>query len=121
MMGFNKKEVIDALKLEKSILEGGGYGRSVREPRRETTLLRDSVTCLNVGEVEKQHPCGGCFLIEHVPDSSRDEEIPCHHIPLNAKGETIESLDGRGRREDTEQVLLDWINATLAKLEQEPD
>ena len=121
MMRFNKKEVIDALKLEKSILEGGGYGRSVRAPRRETTLLRDSVTCLNAGEAEKQHPCGECFLIEHVPDSCKDEEMPCHHIPLNAKGETIESLDGKGRREDMEQALLDWINATLAKLEQEPD
>lgn len=121
MQRFNKKEVIDALKLEMSIIEGGGYGRSVRTPWRETTLFRDSVTCLNVGETEKHHPCGDCFLIEHVPDSCKDEGIPCHHIPLNAKGETIESLDQQGRREEMEQALLEWIKATLRKLEQEPD
>lgn len=121
MARFNKKEIIDALKLEMSILEGGGYGRSVRTPWRETTLFRDSVTCLNVGESEKRHSCAECFLIEHVPDKCKDEDIPCHHIPLNANGETIESLDRQGKREEMELALLEWIKATLRKLEQEPD
>ncbi len=119
MPGFSKKEVIDALKLELSILEGGGYGRSVRTPRRETTLLRDSITCLNVGETERQHPCGECFLIEHVPDPVKSEDIPCHHIPLNDQGETIESLEGQGKREETEQALAAWIRATIKRLESE--
>jgi hypothetical protein len=121
MPKFNKKDIIDALKLEMSILEGGGYGRSVRTPWRETTLFRDSITCLNAGETVKQHPCSECFLIDHVPDRQRDEDIPCHHIPLNAAGETIEQLNLRGRREDVEQALLGWIRATIKKLEQEPD
>ena len=121
MRKFNKKEVLDALKLERSILEGGGYGRSVRTPWRETTLFRDSITCLNVGEKEKQHPCSECFLIDHVPDRHKDEEIPCHHIPLNAAGETIENLSLRGRREEVEQALLEWVRAAIKRLEQEPD
>ena len=121
MPGFNKKEVIDALKLEMSIIEGGGYGRSVRTPRRETSFFRDSVTCLNVGEAEKKHPCGECYLIEHVPEQHKEDEIPCHHIPLNSSGDTIESLDRKGRRDDLELALLQWIRATIKRLEQEPD
>lgn len=121
MSQFNKKEIIDALKVEMSILEDGGYGRSVRTPRRETRLLRDSVTCLNVGETVKQHPCGECFLIEHVPEPYRGQDTPCHHIPLNPSGETLESLNAKGNREDMEEALLDWIRTTIKKLEQEPD
>ncbi|HYK91020.1 MAG TPA: hypothetical protein VE398_19770 [Acidobacteriota bacterium] len=121
MPQFNKKEVIDALKLEMSIIEGGGYGRSVRTPWRETNFFRDSVTCLNLGEAEKKHPCGECYLIEHVPEPHKEENVPCHYIPLNAKGETIESLDRKGRREDLEAALLEWIRATISRLEKEPD
>jgi len=121
MPGFKKKDVIDALKLEMSILEGGGYGRSVKTPRRETTLFRDSITCLNVGEKEKKQPCGECFLIDHVPERHKDEEIPCHYIPLNAAGKTIQDLNLGDRREDVEQALLEWIRATIKRLEQEPD
>jgi len=121
MQKFKKKDVIDALKLEMSILEGGGYGRSVRTPRRETTLFRDSITCLNVGSKEKEQPCSECFLIEHVPQRHKDEEIPCHHIPLNVEGTTIEDLNRGSRREDVEQALLEWIRATIKRLEQEPE
>lgn len=119
MFRFRKKEVIDALKLELSIIEGGGYGRSVRTPWRETSFLRDSITCLNVGEVERKHPCGECYLIEHVPEGHKDDEIPCHHIPLNPNGDTIASLDKKGRREDLELALVEWIRATIKRLEQE--
>ncbi len=121
MPPFNKKQVLEALKIEKSILEGGGYGRSVRTPRRETTLFRDSITCLNVGEAAKIHPCTECFLIEHVPTLHKGDDIPCHHIPLNANGETIDELDRKGRREDVERALLEWIKSTIARLEQDPD
>ncbi len=118
---FNKKEVIEALKLELDIIANGGYGRSVRTPWRPTTLFRDSVTCLNVGETERRHPCTECFLIEHVPDKDKTQDIPCHYIPLNEKGETIASLEERAEREDAEQALLNWIRATIERLEREPD
>jgi hypothetical protein len=121
MAQISKKEVLEALKLEQGIIEAGGYGRSVRTPWRETTLFRDSVTCLNAGEAVKQHSCGECFLIEQVPDTHKGDDIPCHHIPLNELGETIASLEQRGSREEIEAALLQWIKATIKKLEAQPD
>jgi hypothetical protein len=118
---LKKKEVLDALRLELSIIEGGGYGRSVRTPWRETTLFRDSITCLNVGEEEKKHPCGGCILIGQVPDQHLSDDMPCHHIPLNELGETIASLELNGSREEIESAISEWLKATIRRLEAEPD
>lgn len=44
---MSRKEIIDALKLEIPILERGGYGRSVRNPRQPTSYFRDSLNYLN--------------------------------------------------------------------------
>jgi hypothetical protein len=119
-VNFDKKEMIDKLKLEIEVIRKGGYYPSVREPRREPRVFRDSVTCLNVGLEEKKEPCSSCFLIEFVPPEQRDKEDPCHHIPLNKRGDTVASLQSQGAGRDTLQAaLLDWLYVTLAKLEKE--
>ena len=111
------KQIIDQLRLQRDILKNGGYGRSVRTPWKPTELFRDSVTCLNFDEAVKQHPCGQCVLWEWVPEEHRNEEIPCHFIPLNDRGETIESLEEADNREDAEQALLRWLDSMLEHLE----
>ncbi len=119
---FKKQDLIYLLKLEVSIIEGGNYGRPVLMPWRNITLLRDCVTCLNVaGGVEAHHACNDCFLLEHVPEIHRQENMPCHFIPLNDKGDTIAALDSGGHRKEAEKALLNWIRATIKKLEEEPD
>jgi len=111
------KEIIAQLKLERDILKNGGYGRSVRTPWKPTTLFRDSVTCLNFGESIRKHPCSECLLWEWVPAERRDEDIPCHHIPLTQSGESIETLETEGNREKAEEALLSWLNKTIQELE----
>ena len=120
-MPLTKEEIIEKLRLEKSILVDGGYGRSVRTPRRETQYFRDSITCPNVGESEKLHPCSECFLSEYVHPACKDLNLPCHFIPLNAEGETIDSLVRQGDTDRLEQLLSQWIDATIKRLEQAPD
>ncbi len=116
-MEFDKKQMIEQLKLEIQVIEKGGYLPSVREPRKEPRVFRDSVSCLNLGLEEKKEPCDHCYLIQFVPPEHRDKEEPCHYIPLNDRGDTIKSLEG-GR--DKQQVaLLDWLYSTLARLEKE--
>lgn len=117
-MATDLKEILDQLKLERDILKDGGYGRSVRTPWKPTTLFRDSVTCLNFGETVKKHPCNECLLWEWVPETNRDEDIPCHAIPLTNEGETIRSLEEAGNREKAEEALLGWLDATIQRLEE---
>jgi hypothetical protein len=116
-MPTDLKEIIDQLKLERDILKSGGYGRSVRTPWKPTMLFRDSVTCLNFDEAIKRHPCNECFLWEWVPENHRDEDLPCHFIPLNERGENIASLEDVEDREEAEKALLGWLDSLLAHLE----
>jgi len=116
-MPSDLKEIIEQLKLERNILKNGGYGRSVRAPWKPTRLFRDSVTCLNFDEVVKRHPCTECLLWEWVPEKHRDEDIPCHFIPLNDRGESIASLEDAKNREEAEKALLGWLDSILEKME----
>jgi len=116
-MPADLKQIIDQLKLQRDILKSGGYGRSVRTPWKPTKLFRDSVTCLNFDEVVKRHPCNECLLWDWVPENHRDEDIPCHFIPLNDRGDSIASLEDAEDREAAENALLSWLDSVLEHLE----
>ena len=102
------------------MIEKGGYYPSVREPRRDPEIFRDSITCLNVGLEEKAHECSSCFLSEFAPPEvcNSNEDI-CHKIPLNEKGDTVESLKAEGDPYKLQGIVLSWLKKTVAKLEQE--
>ena len=77
-MTFDKKEMIEKLKLELEILEKGGYAPSVREPRWMPRVFRDSVSCPNVGLEIKVEPCSHCFLMERpLSSESCFSPAPC--------------------------------------------
>ena len=121
-MGFDKKEMIRQLKFEIEMIEKGGYYPSVRDPRHTPEIFRESLSCLNVGlkDEEKEHPCSSCYLSEFVPSELRSSnDTICHKIPLNEKGDTIESLKAKDDPYALQEVLLGWLKATVARLEQE--
>jgi hypothetical protein len=119
-MGINKIEMIQQLKFEVEMIEKGGYHPSVREARREPEIFRDSITCLNVGLEEKEHACSSCFLSEFAPAEVRNSDGDiCHKIPLNEKGDTVESLKTEGDPDKLQAAVLIWLKKTVAKLEQE--
>jgi len=116
-MPADLKQIIDQLKLQRDILKSGGYGRSVRTPWKPTKLFRDSVTCLNFDEVVRRHPCNECLLWDWVPENYREEDLPCHFIPLNDRGDSIASLEEAEDREAAENALLGWLDSVLEHLE----
>jgi hypothetical protein len=116
-MPADLKEIIEQLRLERSILKDGGYGRSPHTPRKAERIFRDSITCLNVGLEVKRHPCSECMLWEWVPDDHKDKDIPCHFIPLNAQGESIAALEEKGDHSGAEELLLQWLDSTIKQLE----
>lgn len=116
-MAMNQQELLDALKFELRFLEHGGYERSVREPRKELAVFQDSPSCLNYAAVARTHPCSECFLMNFVPLNRRGASVPCHHIPLNDRGDTIEGLQGYGRDSQVQEALRGWLQTTIAKME----
>jgi len=116
-MSDDKRDILEALKFELAFLEQGGYGRSVRTPNTRTRIFQDSLTCINFCEPTRPHPCNECFLTDFVPGKAQREDVPCHHIPLTAKGDTVDSLrDDQLRLED---ALRSWLRATIQRLERE--
>jgi hypothetical protein len=113
------RNLLELLKFELNFLEEGGYGRSVHTPWKATSLFQDSLTCLNFGEAEKVHPCDECALYAFVPGSSRNEKIPCHHIPLNERGDTVASVDRGYNQAGMEEALKQWLRKMIAQLEEE--
>jgi hypothetical protein len=116
-MATDERDLLETLKFELSFLEQGGYGRSVRTPWKPTSLFQDSLTCLNYGEKEKVHPCNECLLHAFVPQDSQNETVPCHHIPLDEKGTTIQKADCGNNQFELEEALKTWLRATIQRLE----
>src|ERR1700674_5673515 len=142
-MAQNEQQaLLNALKLELRFCEQGGYktlvGRfparasendpismflfdeSKREMRKEHSVFQDSPSCLNYGLPGREHPCSTCWLIDFVPAEKRGEAVPCHHIPLNERGDTVATLEGPGDAPDVQEAVLDWLRRTIQRLEGAP-
>lgn len=113
----DERDILELLKNELSFIEQGGYGRSVRTPWQATSPFRDSLTCVNYALPEKSHPCSECHLIDFVPADKRSDELPCHAIPLNAAGETVESLELENNQAKLEGALKEWMRAKISEIE----
>jgi len=92
-MSKDKRDILELLESELDFIERGGYARSVRIPWRAKSPFQDSRTCLNYAYLEKAHPCSECQLIDFVPRDKHAEQAPCHFIPLDESGETIDNLE----------------------------
>ena len=118
-MAQDKRDILEVLKFELSFLEQGGYGRSVRTPWKATSIFQDSLSCLNFNEPERPHPCNECLLNDLVPKEFQGENVPCHFIPLNADGETVDSMERQCNQLELEDAVKDWLRAKIKKLEEE--
>jgi len=118
-MAQDDRDVLEVLKFELNFLEQGGYGRSVRTPWKPTSIFQDSLSCLNFGDPARTHSCNECLLIDFVPGSARCEEIPCHHIPITAAGETIEDIDRGYNQQELEERVKDWLREVIKRIEEQ--
>ncbi len=143
-MAQNQQQaLLNALKLELEFCELGGYKPSVpgrlparasendpismflfhestRESRNERSVFQDSPSCLNYGLPVGEHPCSECWLIDFVPTEKRGAAVPCHHIPLNERGDTVATLGGPGDAPHVQEAVLDWLRRTIQQLEGAP-
>jgi hypothetical protein len=118
-MAKDERDVLQVLKFELNFLQQGGYGRSVHTPQTPTSIFQDSISCLNFGEPERPHPCSECLLIDFVPESSRNENVPCHHIPLTPSGVTVAALESGYNQAQVEEAMIAWLRAVISSVEKE--
>lgn len=118
-MSDDKRDVLEVLKFELSFLEQGGYGRSVRTPWKPTSAFLDSPSCINFNDAGRPHACNECLLNDFVPMKNQEEEVPCHHIPLNPQGETVHSMERQRDQIELEEALKTWLRDTIQRIERE--
>jgi hypothetical protein len=118
-MTKDDRDVLDLLKDELVFIEKGGYGRSVRTPWKSKSVFQDSLTCLNYGYPYRAHPCADCRLIDFVGPQDRSQTIPCHFIPLNDAGNTVEDLELEGNEYRTVNTVKSWLQNKISELEAE--
>jgi hypothetical protein len=118
-MAKDERDILDLLKDELSFIEKGGYGRSVRTPWQPKSAFQDSLTCINYGYPYRAHPCNECHLIDFVATENRSTAIPCHYIPLNEAGTTIEDLEGAGDQRKLEETLERWLRTKITEIERQ--
>ena len=110
------RDILAMLESELNFLEKGGYGRSVRTPWLSTSVFQDSPSCFCFPFRDHNETCG---LMQFVPAERRAEGVPCHHIPLNEAGETLDSLEHGGKQEQVDEVVKNWLRRKIAKIQQE--
>ncbi|HXD33762.1 MAG TPA: hypothetical protein VN643_21760 [Pyrinomonadaceae bacterium] len=117
-MTKDDRDILELLKEELAFIEQGGYGRSVRTPWLPKSAFQDSVTCINYADSNRTHPCSDCHLIDFVGTEHLSEDIPCHYIPLNEAGETIEDLEAEGNQAKLESTLKQWMKTKIKQIEE---
>jgi hypothetical protein len=113
------RDILEVLYEELDFIEKGGYGRSVRTPWQPTSVFQDSLSCLNYGYPYRAHPCSECALIDFVPEAARSCVVPCHQIPLDESGLTVETLEAGDNQQRLEGSVKDWLRARIRQIEQE--
>ena len=118
-MTTDERDILEILKDELDFIEKGGYGRSVRTPWLSKSTFQDSLSCINYGYPYRAHSCNECHLLDFVDPDHRTEAVPCHFIPLNTDGETIEDLEQQDNQAKLEREVKEWLRARIREIEKE--
>jgi len=118
-MPKDDRDILELLKDELEFIEKGGYVRSVHTPWMPKPTFQESLTCLNYGYPYRAHPCSECHLLDFVNPEHHGTEIPCHYIPLDETGETIENLEATANEAKLERKVSDWLRAKINDVEEE--
>ena len=115
-MAHDPRNLVGDLQAELEFIDRGGYRGSSHCSWKAPLLFLDSPSCLNFNLPQRPHPCGKCFLIDFVPVPFLEENVPCHFIPLNEHGETINSLERQAHQTEMEEAVKQWLRTTIARL-----
>jgi hypothetical protein len=118
-MTYDTRDLLTVLKKELEFLEKGEYCNAARAPWRPQLVFQDSPTCLNFDSTQPARPCSECVLTQLVPGEMQRKKFPCRYIPLNERGETIDSFYRFGTQDELQLELGRWLKATIESLEKQ--
>ena len=118
-MAKDDRDILEILQEELDFIEKGGYGRSVRTPWLPKSIFQDSLSCLNYGYPYRAHPCSECHLLDFVAPEDRSQTVPCHHIPLDKAGDTIEELESDGPEYRMQNLVREWLRSQINQIQTE--
>jgi hypothetical protein len=118
-MAKDDRDILEILKDELAFIEQGGYGRSVRTPWVAKSIFQDSLTCLNYGYPYRAHPCADCRLLDFVGLQDHSQAVPCHFIPLDDAGNTLEELELESNEWLTVNKVKKWLQGKISQIEAE--
>jgi hypothetical protein len=118
-MAKDDRAILEILQEELDFIEKGGYGRSVRTPWLPKSIFQDSLSCLNYGYPYRAHPCSECHLLDFVAPEHRSETVPCHHIPLDEAGDTVEELESEGSEYRMQNLVREWLRTQINQIQTE--
>jgi len=113
----DKRDLLQVLKGELEFLEQGGYQNFAKTSWRPPFVFEDSPTCFYSDLPVSRRPCSGCALMRFVPANRRASQAPCRLIPLNAEGETLDSLYRTATPNEIETVVAEWLKSRISTLE----
>jgi len=119
MMAKDDRDILELLKNELVFIERGGYGRSVRTPWVSKSVFQDSLTCLNYGYPYRAHPCADCRLLDFVAPQDHSQTVPCHFIPLDEAGSTLEEIELKGDESRMISAVKKWLTTKISQIEAE--
>jgi hypothetical protein len=105
------------LRAQHEFIEKGGYRDSSLASWRAPAMFLDSPICLNFDASYRSRHCPDCALMQFVPEARVWASIPCHHIPLNERGDTVESAEGWAEQSEIEDLVKSWLHRTIEQLE----
>jgi hypothetical protein len=106
-----REPLLQALRTELAFFDAGGYGRPFRSEWRSTLLLRDSPVCIDYHSAGRQTSCRQCPFFSLVPAAKQNTAVPCHHIPLDGRGNTVASIYRAGTQKELDERYRDWLSA----------
>jgi hypothetical protein len=56
-------------------------------------------------------------LTDFVPPDGQVAVVPCHHIPLNEAGETVEDLEMGDNQHKLEESVKSWLRVKIKEIE----
>ncbi|MBS1841537.1 MAG: hypothetical protein JSS69_12110 [Acidobacteria bacterium] len=118
-MANDETRLLEVLRAELEFIEKGGYRNSARAAWRPHFMFQDSPTCLNFDPTQPRKSCSDCALMQLIPEDAQGRKVPCRYIPLNEQGQTIDTFYRTGTQVELEAAVVQWLKATIERLERE--